>query len=606
MLPPSTILKLLSNTSIPLSQHPSFITYPPQLDEITLGSATGANTVLDDEYIVYVATTLNALSILCFLLGIFWIQLKLDKQAEKSGAETCTAGDYTIMMHTLPKGARTVKEVKAGLKAFFERTLREEGGYDVPVTIADINVTTGADNYLNALKARGEAAQKVDEVVGAIQSRWRRGVWYALDKETGENDVVAKASAPLLGQLRSALLKFEIANDEAQSLSRKARKYLSKAYVTFSHEILRARALYKYPSIGLLTHLTQREEDKLDGQTVFMERAPEPEEIIFENVPVPEWNRFLRFIIGTWMTLLLLGVSYAMIYEAKNLSTLWSGNEDKINCAVFDVNTARTFNTTGQRSPSSTITYTDVLYDRDPAAYEANTTSSSWGSYNYLKCFCSQIAYDSQLNGDKDPMSVMKSYEFYDKSSNSYQRYCDIMLSGSTISMAANYIATFVIVVVNANLSFFMAYLVDFEKHANATGRIMSMMIKLFIAQYINTAFLSLIISGDISRAGGTNIKFGTGEGSLITFGIFTGTTQDYDTTWYTSVGSSIMFTMFMFTIGNQPTVLLGVFLKWLGRVMDRKWSFTPDVTHVDTQKVRGGGMYCVGVKGGGTGACMC
>ena len=261
---------------------------------------------------------------------------------------------------------------------------------------------------------------------------------------------------------------------------------------------------------------------------------------------------------------------------------MWSGNEDKINCAVFDVNTAK--DASSQNLPSSTITYTDVLYDKNPAEYNVNTTDSSWGSYNYLKCFCSQVAYESQLNGDKDPMAIMKNYDFYDKESNSTKKYCNIMLSGSTISMAANYIATFVIVVVNANLSFLMSFLVDFEKHANATGRIMSMMVKLFIAQYINTAFLSLIIAGDISRAGGTNIRFGAGEGSLITFGIFTGTIQDYDATWYSTVGSSIMFTMFMFTIGNQPTVLLGVFLKWLSRTMDRKWSFTPDVTHVDTQ----------------------
>lgn len=44
------------------------------------------------------------------------------------------------------------------------------------------------------------------------------------------------------------------------------------------------------------------------------------------------------------------------------------------------------------------------------------------------------------------------------------------------------------------------------------------------------------------------------------------------------------MFTMFMFTIGNQPMVFIGVFTKWLQRTMDRAWKFTPDVTHVDTQ----------------------
>lgn len=42
---------------------------------------------------------------------------------------------------------------------------------------------------------------------------------------------------------------------------------------------------------------------------------------------------------------------------------------------------------------------------------------------------------------------------------------------------------------------------------------------------------------------------------------------------------------MFMFTIGNQPTVFLGMGMKYLAKMMDKRWKWDVSVTHVDTQK---------------------
>jgi hypothetical protein len=75
---------------------------------------------------------------------------------------------------------------------------------------------------------------------------------------------------------------------------------------------------------------------------------------------------------------------------------------------------------------------------------------------------------------------------------------------------------------------------VKFERHANVTYEVMSLTSKLFIAQYINTAMLSLIINGDISQAGGNNVYIdGIGNtNKWIQFGFFTGANMDYDLTW--------------------------------------------------------------------------
>jgi len=570
-----------------------------QIDSVTIGTRQGSIT-LTDEYIVEVATNLNAIAILVFIFGVLWIQRKVEHSANVGEKENCTASDYTILVHTLPKEAKTKEEIVAGLKEFFKTQLHDPDD-PIDVDIADINVTTGEYNYLDSLVERGAASMAIDEVIGSIQSLERRGLWWEEKEVDGTTKKVRKSStAAYVKKLSSVLLRFEIANDNVQTLSDSAACSLSKAYVTFNNEKGMARAVSKYPYIGtLLTSLTQSTESKMDGQTVFLERAPEPEEIIYENVSVPGWNRAIRFCMSTWITLLCLAVSYAMIYEAKNASTMWSGYHPKVQCSTFEVIVSKDASVYAN-APSSTITYQDVLFDYDPTYYGVNSTEpydsngdyapsmakllNGWGNYNYLQCYCSQVAFDAKNAGSQDPMKDMKAYLFYDKRSGKNLPYCDMMLSGSTIGMAANYIATFVIVLVNAFLAFVMNSMVSFEKHAHATGRIMSMMIKLFIAQYINTAFLSLIIAGDISKAGGTNIRFST-PSDYVTFGIFTGTIQDYDVTWYATVGSSILFTMFMFTIGNQPTVLIDLVMKEFTRLWDRRWKFHPSVTHVDTQE---------------------
>ena len=555
-----------------------------QIDSVTIGNSAGSVT-LTDEYICKVATNLNAIAILVFIFGVMWIQRKIENEHERAEEGNCTASDYTILVHTLPKDAKTKDEIKEKLTAFFQAQLHDEDN-PVDIDIADINVTTGDYGYLDSLVQRGAASMAVDSVIGSIRSLENRGHWFEEKEIPGEGvKKVRKASNEShVKALKSALLRFEIANDKCLELSEHAEKTLSKAYVTFTHELGMALAVSKYPSIGaLLTPLTQPEDVRLDGQTVFLERAPEPEEIIFENVSVPEWNRWLRFLTSTWLTLLCLAVSYAMIYEAKNVATLWQGYHDSIPCSVYKVIVSKDPSKYSNGDPS-TITYIDVLYDYDPLHYGLNATSNSWGSYNYLQCYCSQVAFDAKNAGSKDPMAEVKAYTFWDDRSQTFKNYCNMMLSGSVITMAANYIATFVIVLVNGFLAFFMKFMVDFERHATETGRIMSMAIKLFLAQYINTAFLSLIIAGDISKAGGTNVRF-SAPGAPVEFGIFTGVIQDYNVTWYASVGSSIMFTMFMFTIGNQPTVLIGLFTKWAARVWDRRWKFDSSVTHVETQE---------------------
>ena len=45
----------------------------------------------------------------------------------------------------------------------------------------------------------------------------------------------------------------------------------------------------------------------------------DPEEIIWENLALPFWSQLLRVCFTTGLTVLILAISYVMIYEASYL-----------------------------------------------------------------------------------------------------------------------------------------------------------------------------------------------------------------------------------------------------------------------------------------------
>jgi hypothetical protein len=110
---------------------------------------------------------------------------------------------------------------------------------------------------------------------------------------------------------------------------------------------------------------------KMDGRTVMLERAPDPTDIIWENLSVPVWSQVcviiisiiiviisiativviiiiiiiiifllssvlqaLRVILTTFMTLLILTMSFAMIYEAMYLSNQMKNKVDEQVCIM--------------------------------------------------------------------------------------------------------------------------------------------------------------------------------------------------------------------------------------------------------------------------------
>ena len=199
-----------------------------------------------------------------------------------------------------------------------------------------------------------------------------------------------------------------------------------------------------------------------------------------------------------------------------------SGQSSAIACGTYDVLVSQD-PVAMANANSNTITYNKVLYDVNPLSYPEITVNSEYGSYNYLSCYCSSILSQNILNG-------FQNYLFYDKPTNTNIAYCSTQRTASYIADAVTYASTAIIIIVNQILLISLRKFVIFERLSTQTAQLTSLTMKLFIAQYVNTGLLTLIINGSLNEVGAKNYVFATSQ--YFKFGFFTGELFDYDVRW--------------------------------------------------------------------------
>lgn len=88
----------------------------------------------------------------------------------------------------------------------------------------------------------------------------------------------------------------------------------------------------------------------------------------------------------------------------------------------------------------------------------------------------------------------------------------------------------FVIIMINTMLKFILRKMVIFEKRRNMTSELVSATTKMFLAQFINTAIILLVINGGISW-----ITYSAED-----------VYEDFSVEWYRDVGATLIMTMLM------------------------------------------------------------
>jgi hypothetical protein len=174
-------------------------------------------------------------------------------------------------------------------------------------------------------------------------------------------------------------------------------------------------------------------------------------------------------------------------------------------------------------------TVTDVQRQLYPTFFNITTPDTGM-----LGCFCVYLTTVDPKNAAN--VQVQNPYRHHITTPcAAYLENYETVKTMSTLSVIS-------VIIINTILKTVFRTLTDFEGHETHTEEIFSLAMKLFAAMLINTAFLVVLISGNISifTADAQNaVSFDLERARL-----FSGTIADFDSTWYRLVGSGIASTM--------------------------------------------------------------
>ncbi|GMF10404.1 unnamed protein product [Phytophthora lilii] len=378
------------------------------------------------------------------------------------------------------------------------------------------------------------------------------------------------------------------------------------AFVVFNNLESRRRCLQDYRQST--RWLSRKWQPKLlrfrETHPLVVTSAPEPSNILWENLEVTDRGRFYRHFLTNLVTVMLLVISCAIISAAQSTQEQCAskmppeGLCDRALPAVYYADTSFSMNAQKRAilwslawDPDKTcsdgtsgetryhIAYTNGIQNAldtsrlsygsdypdpercvDPCISESSTevcntlpcfyynelvksdgmTCQTYEASHVLYCFCS-----TQLT------SSIKQYGFVDGPQKLWENIpCrgftkDYLVKNSFILLAAG-----IVVIVNFLLDNILRLFAVFERHTSESTRTIRVAVRMFGAQFLNTALIVIIV----------NASFGLST-VPVAKELLGGKYKDFERGWYPTVGMGIATTMLLNAFLPQFTLFLDMYV---------------------------------------------
>lgn len=401
-----------------------------------------------------------------------------------------------------------------------------------------------------------------------------------------------KAQLKVLDKLEGELRTI---NDTA--LSAWDDKTVVSAFVMFENEESRKRCLYDYSTwnsrcTGQAKPLLFRGKHALE-----VREAAEPDEIAWENMEVTDGARCCRQCLTALVALVLLVASLIVIVAANVAKTTFSGGIpatsvcatelpalhyggyenipstfrlERVPDAVSNCSAVATERTAwiqaglavpGDGAYGSSRSLTGLRYNPPPAASAVSpalaaaagdprcTNGTCWGISDSFRC--TTIGTASTARFSFVGSSVASCYcidrfiaalEMHGTNGLSVVQkeegaLCFDLLAAYATAQSLVVGAALLVVVVNAVLKTVLTAITRFERHASLSDATAALSLKIFIAQFINTALIVLLVNAQFDFVQQLGLPNGI-------FGLFAGGFSSFVPRWYAAVGVGICITM--------------------------------------------------------------
>lgn len=563
----------------------------------------------DPEKASLLITLCDIASSIVFILFLNYFRLAIKKAVRENDEQNITPGDYAVFVRGLPSNA-TEEEILQHFNDLYDLSKPKHTypmwfGCFGPRKVPKMQYSVDASPVTNLDHVNGNEMYRskwIAQVSIGYRTNGLLRKFLSMEKLSAKiakyEEIVAMYESGSYKEA-GALRRKAAAQKKLDNLKNKWAKktaHLSQlkngapvntececAYVVFNNSESRGRCLDDYrTSKGSWARLFQPKSLRFRRKFALnVQEAPEPSNIIWQNLEVSQKSRRRRRMITFLITFLLLLISFGLIYVAQTQQKAFASKLpspdicDTIIPATYEGShnlekskyTLQWKRDLDYKCPPGKfyIDFKEYLrvrtYPKDDN-YEICTDPCTFAHDN-RKCG-SLSCHKSHLESENNPcITYPASAKLYcvckPALTASIRKYgivagprklwkeaipCRGYLKDFILKNGMMLLAAISVVLINIALKGILRALAKFERHHSESSMATAVTIKLFFATFLNTAMIALIV----------NAKLPVGDqGFLSNFSwLFQGEYEDFLPEWYTAVGVSITMTMIINVIVPQ------------------------------------------------------
>ena len=467
---------------------------------------------------------------LVFFAAYLWLRWGEEQEEQQVNRATITADDYTVFLPEVPPHA-----TEEGLKAFFSQLVQQRAPRPLNhppdfAVVEEVHVIEDDAELLKLLLARGKLRRKAERAAEALRDALEEQGRLARGEGEGSGGccyaptpqrilALHKAKAALDAQIAQA-------SHAADAYKCSHERSPVAAFVTFRHQAAREWVVQEYAG-GYLAWACQPRALRLPVQgqpparsRLSVKAAPSPTAIIWKNLSVPAWNHCARVALTASLSLVVLGVSFLILWFASARVAAAQASEALAACA-----------TVTPLAPGSALA---AALHAQPNAQNATKYCTcaleAWGART-LAQVTAPYAVSGQLDVTDCPYQACPRWLELDVAGVWKEPACVAWLQSRSYAAVLVAGASVLVLGINSVLGYIMRQLTIYEGHASWEDLNSSLALRLFFASFFNTGLLVVAINVDWPFVMAQEV-FPSGK--------FADFTQE----WFANVGTTILTTM--------------------------------------------------------------
>jgi len=462
--------------------------------------------------VAYTVAILDTIIIVVFLIMVYSMRYAQRSAAKNVLKKAYSASSYTVQIRNLPQDMPS-EELAAKLWTFLDHKLGNKQSY-TNHRVVDVQIVL--PNRLIAFSRMfGDIIRKKNTLMREFVQLYAPGYSGKQIDYAGIKNLLLQLKerqSPMYREATSIFKKIQEKADQKKKMLLSIQKLRASkdirivcAFVTFSSVPARNRILDKFSSSSfdrfarILCSCCYTKDLSFHGKLIYAKSAEDPGSILWENLGEPGPIIFLRRMGSFILTVAMWAISGAILLVSTYYKNYFKSEYPTIDCTGRDPTEAE-------------------------VAADYKTGSLQLG---LLECYCT-----------KDIIGRLS--DVFTDANN--EKLCQTWLKDKFTMLSITFAIVFGVIIINFVIQFIFQGLSKFEKHSTLNKQLSQRVLKVFVAQFLNTGILILLINAKIKE-----ISFWQGK--------FT----DISPLWYENVGSTLLSTMFIniFTIPAIKLVLV-------------------------------------------------